>query len=284
MDFNSKHILGVLTIISVGIIAYYQLPDAILPDEGVKLTTGTTVSSEAIETDTAKRLETLTNSGTAWGMSPFGSGKPLTEEEKPKFQKPNLKWKTRTISGVTYVFGEGNPKEVALPESEMIACNRQDDAPCTDNGAGYVDPLLERLVYDVLNSSDWEPLLQNCKKEFLNMESSINNGEGIFYHESDNKIDLSNLWNLHNFISLEEVFLINPNTGRKNISKEGYNKLMNLLGYLTYTTFSYNNSALGVPEPNYSKCVDTYGVHIINTLLNIRSLPWRGSKDVPLEQ
>jgi hypothetical protein len=52
-------------------------------------------------------------------MSPFGSGKPNMEEEKPKFKKPNLEWKMRTINGITYVFGEGNPREVE-PEIDIL--------------------------------------------------------------------------------------------------------------------------------------------------------------------
>ena len=81
------------------------------------------ISQSGIETDTAKRIETVANSGTSWGMSPFSSGKPLTEEEyKPVFRKPNIEWKTRQVAlndgrTLTYVFGEGNPKEVTLDDA-----------------------------------------------------------------------------------------------------------------------------------------------------------------------
>lgn len=273
MQLNTRNFIALL-IAGVGIIyLYYGLHGK---DTTIKTNTQRQIiSSEGIETDTGKRLEIYTHSGSNWGMNPFGSGKPLTEvEEKPKFHKPNTEWKTRTLSGITYVFGEGNPKEVALPESEMIACNRQDDAPCNDNGAGYVDPLLEKLVYDVLSSPDWEPLLQNCVKDFRIVDS---------FNQVSNKSSILNydhLINLGSYISVEEVFIINPKTGRKNISKEGYDKLAGLHYYIRMGTSDFD----GNPLPGISKCVDTYGLNIANMLINIRALPWRGSRDIPISE
>ena len=79
-------------------------------------------SSQLIgETDTIERLKTLANSGTNWGNSPFGNGKPLIEDDTQKinFKKSDTDWKTRTFSGITYVYSEGNPIQVALTIDDL---------------------------------------------------------------------------------------------------------------------------------------------------------------------
>jgi hypothetical protein len=280
MQLNTKNLLMMLLFGVATVYFYYGIRS-----EGSITKTDTqksTVSSEIVETDMGKRLKTYANSGTDWGMSPFGSGKPLeeVEEEKPQFVKPNTEWKTRTISGVTYVFGEGNPREVALPESEMKGCSWQEGGDyCTDNGAGYVDPLLEKLVYDVLSSPDWEPLLENCEKDFRIIDSFLQNSDPFMH-----RITYDTLISLGQYISLEEIFTINPQTGRKNIRKEGYDKLMSLYGYIQWSTDAENNGGLRFPLPGITKCVDTYGINIAHKLINIRWMPWRGSKDIPASE
>jgi hypothetical protein len=238
-------------------------------------------------TNNTPKPNTLSDSGNVWGDNPFQTRTTNTgeltkpEASKPQptkvlFQKPNTEWKTRTLSGITYVFGEGNPKEVALPESEMIRCSFQEAGipECTDNGVGYVDPILEKLVYDLLTSPDWVPLLQHCEKDFRIVDSFL---------QRDNPhapIIYNTLIHLGQYISLEEIFIINPKTGRKNITKEGYLKLILLYEYLRMATSDYG----GNPYPGISKCVETYGNNIANKLINIRWLPWRGSRDIPESQ
>lgn len=75
---------------------------------------GESIVQSGIESDTIERLKTHSESGTDWGMNPFGSGKPIEKESPQKlvFRMPNTEWKTRTLSGITYEFGKGNPKEV----------------------------------------------------------------------------------------------------------------------------------------------------------------------------
>lgn len=157
----------------------------------------------------------------------------------------------------------------------MIACNRQDASPCNDDNVGYVDPILEKLVYDVLSSPDWEPLLQNCENDFRSVDK--------FWQQQTTPypINYNTVVYLGQYISLEEIFIINSQTGRKNITKEGYEKLMGLYGYIQMSSDTYNNGGLGNPLPGITKCVDAYGVNIANKLANIRWLPWRGSKDKP---
>jgi hypothetical protein len=275
-----KYIISILSVAAIAIWGYTTTINTDIGHEGVKLADTVMVSSEAVERDTLKRLESLGNSGSVLTVSPFGSGKPMTEEPKSKFQKPNTEWKSRTISGVTYVFGEGNPKEVALPESEMKGCSWQEEGipECTDKGAGYVDADLEKLIYDMLNSPDWESLIKHCEEQFRDTDSImradlLNNGGTPSYY-----LDFDRLTHLASYISLEDIIVINNETGRKNISKESYAKLMFLRGYLLNSTwFGHANADVDI-DKNYSKCVDNYGTSIINALTNIRSLPWRGAK------
>jgi hypothetical protein len=83
---------------------------------------------------------------------------------------------------------------------------------------------------------------------------------------------------------MEEIFIINPQTGRKNITKKGYTKLMQLYSYLKSASYSQNNNGLGYPIQGITRCVDTYGINIAHMFVNIRSLPWRGSKDIPASE
>ncbi|MBX9809546.1 hypothetical protein K2X92_04120 [Candidatus Gracilibacteria bacterium] len=261
-------IIGLSLFLLLGYIGF-QNHDSSQLDESLHTQTNTS-------TNILKPDSTISNSENLWGGNPFQTGTTSTgETTKPEFKKPNTEWKTRTLSGITYVFGEGNPKEVALPESEMKGCSYQEGGDyCTDNGAGYVDPILEKLVYDLLTSPDWVPLLQHCEKDFRIVDSFLQRDH------PHAPITYNTLVHLGQYISLEEVFVVNPQTGRKNIAKEGYRKLVSLYGYLQMGTSYFG----GNPYPGISQCVDTYALNIANKLINIRGLPWRGSRDIPESQ
>ena len=71
------------------------------------------------------------------------------------------------------------------------------------------------------------------------------------------------------------MLIINPGTGRKELKKgaQGYlSEIYFLRQYLMSGTWTYNNSGLGDTNPEYSKCIDTYGKTIINQLTNIYGL------------
>ena len=113
--FMQKHIFITMGIVSMIIIGSCSLSSYTTTKES-NTHTGVTLASDhsGVETDTAKRLETMAHSGTHWGMSPFGSGKPL-EVAQQVFTTPNTEWKTRTITlkdgrVVTYRFGDGDPE------------------------------------------------------------------------------------------------------------------------------------------------------------------------------
>lgn len=190
------------------------------------VSTSTPDSLSGIETDSGKRLNTLAQSGTSWGMSPFGSGKPLEERSQSGdivFKKPNTEWKERTITlndgrRVTYRFGEGNPEgadPLSEKEKELYRnCFFEPDKPiltCTRYGeevTGYVTPDVEHDLLTLVSDPHWEDLLNTCSVD-------IKRGDAARLLPGDmssQQIALSGALDLENWI------YINPDTGRKEIS------------------------------------------------------------------
>lgn len=164
------------------------------------------ISQSGIETDSIKRLKTYSESGTAWNMSPFGSGKPLEEEKKPVFKKPNTEWKTRTLSGITYVFGEGNPKEVALTVSRIQQEFRECEITpgslsrmCHEGKYGYISPEIEHALKKILESPLWEDYVTHCSSEYL-----------------DNPRFTQNILNQDKF-DINHLMILDTSTGRKEL-------------------------------------------------------------------
>jgi hypothetical protein len=148
--------LGIIALfLSVLLIAFYFFSSQ--NEEKSVVTVNESGTNSTIETDSLKRLETYGNSGANWGMSPFGSGKPLTEEEKPVFKKPNTEWKTRGFNGINYVFGEGNPKEVSMSESEL--------SKFWENGGSlYMTQRAEKYMKDFLSNDNLTSLEEKCSE------------------------------------------------------------------------------------------------------------------------
>jgi hypothetical protein len=247
----SKHIITVMiSILALGAGYLIIGQTHISTSDGVKITTESisTVSQSdtGVETDTSKRLEIVANSGTQWGISPFGSGKPLTEEKKPEFKKPNTEWKTRTLSGITYVFGEGNPKEVALDKHQLQAirqkCGTQSDPDnigylCKE-GDGYVTPEVEK---------------------YLNLALSDNN----FDHFSQCFPTNISYITAPNFLDIDTLLFIDSNTGRKEIDIA---KLMRILEDLKY----YINPPESYAEnQEVDACMAKYGNRIYQNLYEV---------------
>lgn len=278
MQLNTKNFLAILLLGVATIYFYYGF-------RGGETSTQTntqkpTVSAEIIETDTGKRLETYANSGTDWGMTPFGSGKPLTEaeKEKPQFVKPNTEWKTRTISGVTYVFGEGNPREVALSQTELENLRKKCGSESDPNNLGYlcketdgyVSPGVEKYLLDALSDPNWETLLTECKEnltyneEFFPSESEIaNNQNGITFSTIVN----SDFLDIENWIYIDH-------SGRKTID---FKRLHAFQEWLSAGFEVYWKQREWPIHPDGTKwifknptCVDTYGADILRNLVLAR--------------
>jgi hypothetical protein len=209
-----KYILSTLVVVAIAIWGYTQYTNTDIGHEGVKLANTIMVSSEAVETDTSKRLESLGNSGSVLTVSPFGSGKPLAEEPKQKFQKPNTEWKARTINGITYRQGEGNPvgakalseKEIEAykncvrePELSQVSCGLPDD-----RANGYVTAELERDLIILLSHKNWEPILTKCEQHFRK------------YEFSDWEVTYDKVMN-EDAMNIENMITIDPENGRKEL-------------------------------------------------------------------
>ncbi|MFZ2255666.1 MAG: hypothetical protein WAW59_03080 [Patescibacteria group bacterium] len=276
MQLNTRTFITLL-IAGVGTIyLYYGLSgDEIRPKTD---THKQIVSYEIVETDTGKRLETYANSGTDWGMTPFGSGKPLEEmeEEKLVFQKPNTEWKTRTISGVTYVFGEGNPKEVALTAEQVEdtgkLCESHENAKVLYD-TEFCNPETERLKYltaeaekhvlAALSDPNWEKLATECENNFRAMETAdtFQNAERNPNFPYFDRVFTPGFLDIENFVSVE------PTTGWKKLNT---GRTIGLTEFMMIAMEDGYKNASGVKNP-YGNCVDKYGKDIIQHLVNATS-------------
>jgi hypothetical protein len=264
--YISKHITTAL----IGILALgagYLIIGQTHPStsDGMRINTGSiAISQSGIETDSGKRLMTLAQSGTQWGMSPFGSGKPLTEEKKPEFKKPNTEWKTRTLSGITYVFGEGNPKEIKIDQAmfekacndpkkvEKLAekgfCNAETGMP------NIVTSNMEKTLLLAISHPNWQTLYEKCESNIR--YSEINSINRPVYEFTFDRVFHTDLLNIENFLQVD------TETGWKKLD------LTNLyqLTYFLKRSLQYNGE---ITNP-YGNCVDIYGQDIINLLDQVR--------------
>ncbi len=274
-----KHIIITLIIIlalGAGYLIVSQTHTS--QSDGVQLNT---ISQSGIETDTGKRLETVAHSGTQWGMSPFGSGKPLTEEQKLEFQQPNTQWKARTVTladgrVVTYRFGEGNPREIALnfeqiqEMSKKCAVKNTNETLATStmslmNGfcnpenemLRYVTPEIEKHLLLALSDPNWNNLVTECEKNFRAVEQG--------FYISDAKINnaQSDSWKTiyfdlifsPGFLDIDNFISIEPNTGWKNLNV-GFT-----IGISNFLMQAMLNGQTESKNP-YGDCVDRYGKEI----------------------
>jgi len=193
--------LGIIALfLSVLVVAFYFFSSH--NEEKSVVTFNESGTTSTTETDSLKRLEIYGNSGANWGMSPFGSGKPLKEEEEQlRFKKPNLEWKTRTINGLTYVFGEGNPKEV---EPKIDMTKKYEIAELS-----YVNQETEKNLLLFLSNPTLENVINKC-------------GYLVKPDTSSNSILLNNLPNSINQtdFSIDKTLYIDQKTGQKMIDND----------------------------------------------------------------
>jgi hypothetical protein len=263
MQLNTRTFISLLLTGVATIYFYYGFRS-----ESIQTNTDTqkpTISAETVETDMGKRLKTYANSGTDWGMSPFGSGKPLTEvEKKPKFQKPNTEWKTRTISGVTYVFGEGNPREVAITTESLKQlkekCGTISDPDnlgylCKEMD-GYVTPNVEEAILAVLSDPHWEDLLGKCEENLRHNEDRSFTYDGLFH---------TDFFDINHWITIDW-------NGKKELNIQRTFQLEMFLYHRTDAWYKETEYPINIPDGSTKKfqngydCVDTYGKDIINNL------------------
>ncbi len=195
-------------------------------------------------------------------VNPFSGSTDCKKEEKPKFQKPNTEWKTRTLSGIIYVFGEGNPREVQpkidelktqcknLTISEELGkkgfCNGElDTSGSLKNGA-------EQVISKALADKNWEILYNQCEK---NLRYGNNTDKLYPYEFSFDSVFYSGLLDINNFI------VIDTQTGVKYLNVEN---VVQLVHFLERGKREYGRGE-SIINP-YGDCVDIYAENIINNL------------------
>jgi hypothetical protein len=273
MNITKKSALVILTglILSGG----YFFLEYETPSNTKNPTTLSGESQSGIENDTLKRLKTQSESGTVWGMSPFGSGKPLEEivaKEKPDFQKPNTEWKTRTIQlkdgrWMTYEFGKGNPSGVALdqegleklrkecedPKSREFldisgVCNPESDRPY------YVSSQVEYYLMSALSNRDWENLYYLC-------DDAIRFGDTASRSHSPDPYLLFDQVFGSGLLDVNRFITIDLETGRKTLDIALTKQLIDFL--------EGSKAMIGRGESlinPYGNCVDKYSQGIVNDL------------------
>ena len=224
MQKQTLFIVGIISVILLGSCTAFFASTDTKTNTSVVLAPNHT----GVETDTAKRLETYGNSETNWGMSPFGSGKPLEEASTHTgaFKKPNTEWKDRTVTlkdgrVVTYRFGEGNPEDAdPLSTGEIDAyknCRFDDEFmqdSCGNLGNevfGYITPDVEKQLLQLIADRNWEAVLKNCSSDFFTQQADIT------LIEDEPRYDriLSG-----EYLNIDNLLVINPTTGRKELSNE----------------------------------------------------------------
>lgn len=178
-------------------------------------------------------------------INPFSGATDCKKEEKPKFIKPNTQWKTRTLSGITYVFGEGNPREVALSKGELQnirkKCGNQSDPDsqgylCKE-GDGYITPEVENYLKVALSDPNWEKFA------------------GCFHPSERISYILE-----PNFLDINTFLIINTQTGRKELDVMKITRILDDLKNSVYPPEDWPEDA----ERN--TCMSTYGTRIYDTL------------------
>jgi len=157
--------------------------------------------------------DTSSQSKTAWGMSPFGGGEPIKEEVKPKFKKPNLEWRSKSVNGLAYIFGEGNPKEVALTDEQIK------DLFSRNEITTYMTKDAEHYMFNLLSSGELIRLKEICGN----------------YVEMPRSMDL------------EDVVIIGSN-GRKEFNEEFMSQFENMISY--FSDYSIDRPCMPVSEFN----------------------------------
>lgn len=151
----------------------------------------------------------------------------------PIFHQPILDWGTRTFSGLTYIFAEGDPKEVAL--------RREDFASDLD------------LMYQEVVSKRFESNL----RRFLENPSlgNIINKCGHLLKPQDG-YDTPIIRNFPDSIftttfNLEDIIVIDAKTGRKAVNHDRYDALSVALAEI-YDALKTESFAIRTGSPDYS--------------------------------
>lgn len=240
------------------------------------------------QADVPKKPKAISDSGSSWGPTPFGSGKSLTQTDhtkKPAIQKPNLEWKTRTIQlkdgrWMTYEFGKGNPAGVALSKEELITATKRcgssedpnNDGPFCHDWDGYMSKDVEEHLLAALSDPKWDTLLTSCKENLMYIERLYPEGHVYGPYEFTYEQILN-----PSFRDINTWILIDQNTGRMELNLPKLLGLRDMLDRSTYESWQGYYPTETYPYKNPT-CVDIYGKEILRQLTLARgyyiSLLW----------
>ena len=237
-------------------------------------TTQKTVINGSGEMDSLVRLDTYAKSGTSWGMSPFGSGAPLTEDE---IKTPNTEWKSLTISGVTYVFGNGNPMQVALSKDDLqtllkkcsdtslMGSQNPDEYreyypyPCNEEDE-YMTQDVEKYIKLALQDKNWKPLLTECKD---NLTTDYITEPATSPYVKNTSYDAMAY---EDYLDINKFIYIDVN-GRKRLDATRAYAVRDFL-YIHSMSILEGNQKPKIPMKNGLNCVDKYSSGITENLNN----------------
>jgi hypothetical protein len=151
----------------------------------------------------------------------------------------NLTWSGRTLSGVYYQFGSGNPVETDKSIEKLIQMNKDcgnlTDPKChidqlapgelvsgNDNLGTWnptstpsrITPEIEYLVYSLLSNPIIHQSSESCGKYFFTYSQAYS----IFGPGVGDTLD-TNWWNPYQ-ININDFIIVNPTTGRKELNLE----------------------------------------------------------------
>jgi hypothetical protein len=280
MQQKQKHILRLIAVLAIFLSVYALWSRTTVDEKNPAVIQN--INTKNVDTpnsgDTIDRLKAYSGAETKWGISPFSSGQPLEIDKekqitgstipvkpitipKPSIQKsipdhpvfhPSItEWKTRTLSGVTYVFGQGNPAEVALmPDQilDILHCgpSAQDSAGYCPEGLGYVTPMFEKKLKAVLEHPYWERLITECVHEYKPL---LYDGRFEKYVVSGYGRDINNL------------LTIDLKTGRKEIKRNESNT-WNIL----YLRDALSSLGFDQDTGNWTPCLGKYSPILIQLL------------------
>lgn len=196
----------------------------------------------------------------------------------------NSTWETQTIQlkdgrTVTYKFGEGNSKEVALTTEELKAtykrCGSKEDPDwqgefCGEE-AGYVSPEVEEHLLIALSDKNWPTLIKECSEQ-------LKYSETFYEGHPEEKDILYRQLVTPDFLSPNNWIAIDLNTGRKSLNLA---KIFALQSFFYKGTFFYwklYNDDKPAPYKN-AYCIDIYAREI-NRQLTIATEYYRRPPEV----
>ena len=121
------------------------------------------------------------------------------------FAMPNSDWQSREINGINYVFGVGNPKEVALQPSEYTGEGKWQN---------YVTPETEIYLKEFLTNQNLKVFVDRCGDKLGLTNNDTMQGFNIT-HSND--------------LDINKLLLVNTTTGRKQFDDEKIDAISQIL-------------------------------------------------------